>query len=277
MPKFATHTLAIILFVFAMGERREQLKAAFATFDADGSGSLSLAEFTAILKRNTDQNLEMSDEDIKELLETFDENEDGVLQIDEFIEAMDVIEGEDVEEDEEEGEAAEEEEGGEEEGHAKTTSGDGSFEPPDGWVRFELGILNNRDQLKAFAPIGTECDQPMDGMITGKDNDDNVLFVVTMDHEEDDLKVDTAALDAAATDMTETYDGVTNLQKELLSDGYVFTAQNEPEIGGTNYWMFAKRYFPSKGKAYKIEATASSAEQQSFAAAFAKSINDNED
>ena len=130
MPKFATHTLAIILFVFAMGKRREQLKAAFATFDADGSGSLSLAEFTAILKRNTDQNLEMSDEDIKELLETFDENEDGVLQIDEFIEAMDVIEGEDVEEDEEEGEAAEEEEGGEEEGHAKTTSGDGSFEPP---------------------------------------------------------------------------------------------------------------------------------------------------
>ena len=70
------------------------------------------------------------------------------------------------------------------------------------------------------------------------------------------------------------YDGVTNVQKVLLADGYVFTAQNEPDIGGTNYWMHAKRFFASKGQAYKVEATAASAEQQANAALFAKSLND---
>ena len=65
-----------------------------------------------------------------------------------------------------------------------------------------------------------------------------------------------------------------NVQTELLPDGYVFTAQNEPEIGGTNFWVFCRRFFPTKGKAWNIEATAASAEQQMNSVAFAKGIHD---
>ena len=43
------------------------------------------------MKRNTGDHLDMSDEDITELMETFDDNEDGQLQIEEFIEAMNCI------------------------------------------------------------------------------------------------------------------------------------------------------------------------------------------
>ena len=114
----------------------------------------------------------------------------------------------------------------------------------------------------------------MDGMITGKDDDGNVIFVVQMEGDEDETSVAAAALDAAVADMTDTYDGVTNVQKELLADGYVFTAQNEPEIGGTNFWLMSRRFFPGKGKAWNVEATAASAEQQANAVAFAKSIHE---
>jgi hypothetical protein len=246
----------------------------------------SLSEFKQILQRNTDNHLDMSDEDIQELLETFDENEDGVLQISEFIDAMDMIEGEDVDEDDDQGaeeaaeaEAEEEEEKTPEKATPPSTSSaafaTGAFVKPEGWLGFELGMLNGREQLKAFAPIGTDVDEPMDGMITGKDADDNVLFVVSMAQaDEDEAGVDGTALEAAVADFTDTYTGVTSVQKELLADGYVFTAQNEPEIGGTNYWVFCRRSFPSKGKAWNVEATAASAEQQTNAVAFAKSIND---
>ena len=148
-----------------------------------------------------------------------------------------------------------------------------AFNNPGGWVVLELGAQNGREQLKAFAPAGTELDQPMGGMITGKTDDGTICFVVNMEATEES-SVDAAACDAAVEDFESTYDGVTNVQKEVLADGYVFTAQNEPEIGGTNYWMQCRRFFESKGKAWEIQATAASAEQQAFAAAFAKSVHD---
>ena len=253
-----------------MGKRRQKLEAAFRLFDKDNSGTLSCDEFKAVLQRNVEGGLAMSDEDIQELLETFDKNEDGVLQISEFIDAMEMINGDDSEDEDED----EDGDGDDEEAPVAVASSAASgYKKPEGWLGFELGIFNGREQLKAFAPIGTDLDDPMDGMITGKDDDGNVCFVVTM-AQADDTSVDAAALEAAVTDFTETYDAVTNVQKELLPDGYVFTAQNEPEIGGTNFWVFSRRFFPSKGKAWNIEATAASDEQQAYSVAFAKSIND---
>jgi hypothetical protein len=154
-----------------------------------------------------------------------------------------------------------------------------AFEKPEGWLPFELGTFSGREQLKACAPIGTTLDEPAEGMIMGKDGDDNVVFVVSMaqaagEEEGENAGVDATALEAAVADFVDTYDAVSNVHRELLADGYVFTARNEPEIGGTNYWVFCRRFFPSKGKAWNVEATAASAEQQASAVAFAKSIHD---
>ena len=55
-----------------------------------------------------------------------------------------------------------------------------------------------------------------------------------------------------------------------LPDGYIFTATNEPEIGGTNYWMKARRSL--RGTAYAIETTAATPEQLANAVAFARSV-----
>ena len=151
----------------------------------------------------------------------------------------------------------------------------GKFRKPDGWLIFELGVLNGREQLKAYAPFNTDLDEPMDGMITGKGEDEygNHHFVVSV-AQADDPAVDAAALEAAIADFTDTYDGVTNVQKELFADGYVFTGENTPEIGGTNFWVFYRRFFPSKDKAWSVEATAATLQQQANAVAFAKSIHE---
>ena len=273
---------------------RDKLKAAFLAFDVDASGTLSRDEFAAVLKRTTSEGKEMSDEDVQDLLEMFDENEDGVLSISEFIDAMETMF--DEEGDGGEGEGDHDDEEGDDEGagddddaageaadadtakaaSSASASASSAFVKPDGWLEFELGIFNGREQLKAYAPIDSDLDEPMEGMITGKTDDGNtVVFVVTMAVADEDASgVDAAALDAAVQDFVETYDKVSHVTKELLADGYVFTAQNEPEIGGTNFWMMSRRFYPGKGKAWNVEATAATAEQQMNAVSFAKSIHE---
>ena len=63
---------------------------AFAAFDKDNSGSIDKDELKAILTRKgaACEGLTFSDEDAEELLESFDTNGDGVLQLTEFIELM---------------------------------------------------------------------------------------------------------------------------------------------------------------------------------------------
>ena len=70
--------------------KRAKLTKAFAAFDKDNSGSIDKDELKAILTRKgaACEGLTFSDEDAEELLESFDTNGDGVLQLTEFIELM---------------------------------------------------------------------------------------------------------------------------------------------------------------------------------------------
>ena len=63
----------------------ESLRRAFDVFDTDKSGGLSVAELKAILTRPAVGGgaNPLSDADVKEIVDQFDENKDGVLQIDE--------------------------------------------------------------------------------------------------------------------------------------------------------------------------------------------------
>ena len=58
----------------------EHLRALFATFDADGSGTLDAEELLAVLTRGAGG---LSLEDAKEIVNDFDDNKDGVLSVDE--------------------------------------------------------------------------------------------------------------------------------------------------------------------------------------------------
>jgi len=60
---------------------------AFQVFDKDGSGSLSVSELRAILKR-PDGGAPLGDEAIAKVIATYDQNGDGELQIDEFCAMM---------------------------------------------------------------------------------------------------------------------------------------------------------------------------------------------
>ncbi len=63
------------------------LRAAFAAFDADGSGALDAAELTAILTRSGGGG-PLSEAEAQEFICRFDVNGDGVLQVDELIAAL---------------------------------------------------------------------------------------------------------------------------------------------------------------------------------------------
>ena len=72
----------------AKAERRAKLEKAFKVFDADGSGTLDSAEMMKILTRESGDCAGMKIEDAKEIIEAFDKNGDGVLNLEEFIECM---------------------------------------------------------------------------------------------------------------------------------------------------------------------------------------------
>ena len=59
------------------------IAAAFALFDVDGDGSLSVAEMQQVLQR-PGGGAPLSDEEVQAVIDEFDENGDGVLQIEEF-------------------------------------------------------------------------------------------------------------------------------------------------------------------------------------------------
>ena len=56
------------------------LRRAFEAFDTDKSGSLSVEDLKAILSRGKSP---LTDADVQEIVDQFDENKDSVLQIDE--------------------------------------------------------------------------------------------------------------------------------------------------------------------------------------------------
>ena len=65
-----------------------QLKAAFAVFDTDGSGTLSADELKAILSRSVRGGAPLfTAEQVDGLIKEFDTNGDGVLSLDEFVKA----------------------------------------------------------------------------------------------------------------------------------------------------------------------------------------------
>jgi len=95
-------------------------------------------------------------------------------------------------------------------------------------------------------------------------------FVLTMG-EPGEFSTCKPALDDAVADFKETYDKVSEVKTSTLADGYLFTAQNEPEIGGTNYWLLCRRTL--KGQAWAIESTCATPAQLANAAAFARSVH----
>ena len=194
--------------------KRARLAAAFHEFDSDCSGTLDRQELRAILARpGTGHSL--ADEDIDELLQFHDDNEDGVLQLEEFIELMLSLNDEDDDDDDDGG--GEQDQPSPPPSPAAASSSSSEPPPPEGWLEMELGAALG--QCKAHAPYGTELDLPM---ITGPDG----AFVLTMEEAGEDCLEE---LEAAVSDFTETYDGVSNVVRTPLADGYIFTATNEPE------------------------------------------------
>ena len=71
-----------------MPPSEEELRKAFATFDTDGSGALSVKELTAILQRGSSKDVHSAEEAervAERLMNQFDLNSDGELEYDEFI------------------------------------------------------------------------------------------------------------------------------------------------------------------------------------------------
>lgn len=228
-----------------MPTRNQKLVQAFQAFDVDGSGTLDKEELRTILAR-PGMGSTMSAEDIDEIMETFDDDGDGVLSISEFIDLIDGTGG-GPEGDDDDGASSSEQEtpppGCDDEGRpaddGKEAADDADTVAPvaaatASWVEFELGVA--LDQCKSLAPFGTEIDHPMI-----RDTENNSL-VLTM---EPAGEFTISQLQAAVIDFSETYSGVTNVARETLPDGYVFTAQNEGAMG-TIYWMKAFRTIASK-------------------------------
>jgi Ca2+-binding EF-hand superfamily protein len=70
-----------------MGKSREQrIREAFALFDLDGNGSISREELREVLTRQGG-GAPLSQQDAQEIIEEFDENGDGELQIEEVCDA----------------------------------------------------------------------------------------------------------------------------------------------------------------------------------------------
>ena len=65
---------------------KAKLLGSFRAFDVDGDDSLDAKELKAILQRGTGKS--MRDEDVQAIIDAFDKNSDGKLQLDEFVEAM---------------------------------------------------------------------------------------------------------------------------------------------------------------------------------------------
>ena len=63
-----------------------QLKAAFKFFDKDGNGTVEPEEISQVLKA---LGLEMTDEELKDIMSSLDENGDGVMDFQEFVQMMD--------------------------------------------------------------------------------------------------------------------------------------------------------------------------------------------
>jgi len=268
-----------------MPTRRDKLVRAFRTFDADGSGTLDKTELRAILSRSGTGHT-MSDADIDEMMNIFDDDGDGVLSISEYLDLMDGIGDDTKGDDDEDGEdrlspgatwderdAAEADDAEADDAEADDAEADDAEADAEGampvaaatdtWMEFELGMA--LDQCKSLAPVGTEIDGPL---IRGPDN----TFVLTMELANEFVK---SKLGAAVLDFEETYSGVINVAKQALADGYLFTAQNAGSVG-TVYWMKSCRTIASKvkpaGVTYAIESTCSTPEQLQKAVAFAKSV-----
>ena len=72
-----------------MAATPEQIRAAFAVFDADGSGTLSLLELKAILGRPLrGRPPRFTEDEVHQLLSKFDADGDGLLSLDEFSRAF---------------------------------------------------------------------------------------------------------------------------------------------------------------------------------------------
>ena len=69
-------------------QKIKEMRLNFMFFDIDNSGSLSAKEFLQVLTRHHGPAEGLSLSDAQELLDLFDTNGDGVLDVEEFIKAM---------------------------------------------------------------------------------------------------------------------------------------------------------------------------------------------
>lgn len=147
-------------------------------------------------------------------------------------------------------------------------------EVPGSWVEVQLGITLG--QCRARVPSGTDIDLPT---ITMPIRSHQVPpFVLTVEVAGASCLASAMLddLDAAVTYFCETHesqDGVSNVCKAVLDDGYIFTAQNKTRVGveaPNSYWLRCRRLLD--GKAYAVETMARTAEELTMALAFSKSI-----
>ena len=77
-------------------EMTKKLRRAFKIFDKNGDGKIDKGELKALLSRMGNQDTRsLSDADVQELINDFDDNGDGVLEINEIINAWRFITNED--------------------------------------------------------------------------------------------------------------------------------------------------------------------------------------
>lgn len=77
-------------------EMTKKLRRAFKIFDKNGDGKIDKGELKALLSRMGNQDTRsLSDADVQELINDFDDNGDGVLEINEIITAWRFITNED--------------------------------------------------------------------------------------------------------------------------------------------------------------------------------------
>ena len=68
----------------------ESMRAAFASFDKDGSGSISVEELREVLVENLGQ--QVSDDELDRLVKLADANGDGEIDFDEFVKLLQDVE-----------------------------------------------------------------------------------------------------------------------------------------------------------------------------------------
>ena len=232
----------------AMSPSKEALAAAFRKFDTDGSGKLGAKEIVDILTR-PGTGATLSESDAQEIVNAFDTNADGELDLEEFTDAFAMI-------------GFLHPDGQLPLSHAASvTSAAASADPSEGWDTLELGA--GFGGLLCKAPAGTHTDQPT---IIGPGGS----FKITLQPAGQFDLPSMPDVDAALKKFQTNFMGVRDEFTAKLDDGWLFTAVNEPEPANLHYWLMGRREVG--GVVYAIESKCNTAAQLENAVALASTI-----